>query len=289
MRKLSYDPKELKKLYKKGLNDSEIAQELECNPNAVQTYRKKHNLPSNFLYKSKYENILEEIKLLKNNGLGNRKISKLLGIPRTSLMYLFRKYNLKNIEYVPKYANLNHFQKSALIGTLLGDGSISKKFIFNIGHSTKQEEYYKSKIALFSPNITFLEYKRKKEDKRTGNTYYSLQAYSHKFEDIAMLRNIYYKKGIKEISRTVLKNFNEISLAYLYMDDGNKSKQNVVTIGLCGFSQKSLIIFQKFILNKWNIESSILKSKSIYIKANSRKLFFHLIKPYITSSMLYKI
>jgi DNA-binding CsgD family transcriptional regulator len=171
MRKLSFDPEKFKELHAQGMNDREIASVLNCKDSSIQSYRKKNNISSNFIYQCKIDDKLEEIKLLKEQGLGNRKISERLNIPRTSLMYLFRKYDLKNIEYTPKYANLNHFQKSVLIGSLLGDSSISKKFTFNIGHGIKQEEYYKHKVELFSSNIKFLEYRREKIDKRNISNY----------------------------------------------------------------------------------------------------------------------
>ena len=288
MRKLTYDPIKLKELYNQGKNDNEIAKELNCRSSAIQAYRKKNNLSSNFNYKCKIENLLEDIKELKKQGLGNRKISELLNIPRTSLMYLFRKHNLENIKYIPKYANLNYFQKSALIGSLLGDSSISKKYILNIGHGLKQEEYYKHKIQLFSPNIKFLEYRREKIDKRTNNLYMSLQAYSNKYEDIVNLKELLYINGKKEITKEILKDFNEISLAYLYMDDGNYEKYGA-KIALCNFSNNSLILFQNFLKNKWNIDTSIHKDKTVYIKANSKKIFIQLISSYIIPSMLYKI
>lgn len=288
MRKLSFDPEKFKELYAQGMNDREIASILNCNDSSIQSYRKKNNIPSNFKYQCKIESRLEEIKLLKEQGLGNRKISKRLNIPRTSLMYLFRKYNLKNIEYTPKYANLNHFQKSALIGSLLGDSSISKKFILNIGHGIKQEEYYKHKVELFSPNVKFFEYKREKIDKRTNNIYSYLQAYSNRYEDIVNLRKIFYPKNKKVISEEILKEFNEISLAYLFMDDGSYHSSGG-TIALCNFSDDDLKLFQFFLLKKWDIEVTIQKNKCTYVKANSRKIFINLIKPYIIPSMMYKI
>lgn len=288
MRKLTYDPIKLKELYNQGKNDNEIAKELNCRSSAIQAYRKKNNLSSNFNYKCKIENLLEDIKELKKQGLGNRKISELLNVPRTSLMYLFRKHNLENIKYIPKYANLNYFQKSALIGSLLGDSSISKKYILNIGHGLKQEEYYKHKIQLLSPNIKFLEYRREKIDKRTNNLYISLQAYSNKYEDIVNLKELLYINDKKEITKEILKDFNEISLAYLYMDDGNYEKYGA-KIALCNFSNDSLILFQNFLKNKWNIDTSIHKDKTLYIKANSKKIFIQLISSYIIPSMLYKI
>ena len=288
MRKLTYNPEKLEELYYQGMNDNEIARKLNCKASVVQVYRKKHNLPSVFNYECKIESRLEEIKLLKKQGMGNRKIANLLNISRSSLMYLFRKYNLDNIEYIPKNSNLNYFQKSALIGSLLGDSSISKKGTLNIGHGLKQEEYYNHKIQLFSSNIKFLEYRRERLDKRTNNIYISLQAYSLRYEDIVQLREALYVNGKKEISDEILKGFNEISLAYLFMDDGNYEKYGA-KIALCDFSTESIVRFQKFLLENWRIEITIHKDKTVYVRANSKELFINLISPYIIPSMLYKI
>lgn len=288
MRKLSFDPEKVEELHAQGMNDTEIATILNCKSSVIQVYRKKNNLSSNFNYQCKIEDKLEEIKFLKEQGLGNRKISALLDIPRTSIMYLFRKHKLDNIQYMPKSANLNHFQYSALIGSLLGDSSIGKKFTLNICHGIKQKDYYKHKIELFSPNIKFLEYVRSKIDKRTNNTYTCLQAYSVKYEDIVKLRKLFYPEDIKGISIEILKDFNEISLAYLFMDDGSYHTSGG-TIALCNFSLESLELFKKFLLEKWDIECTIQKDKTLYIKANSRKIFINLIKPYIIPSMMYKI
>lgn len=288
MRKLSFDEEKFKELYKKGLTDQEIAKSLNCKDSAVFAYRKRNDLTSNFKYKCLNEEKLEEIKLLKSEGLGNRKISKLLNLPRTTLMYMFRKHDLKNIEPVKKFANLDFFQKSVLIGSLLGDSSISKSLSFNIGHSIKQRDYYNHKVSLFSPNITFLQYERQYFDKRTGNTGTLLQAYSHRFQDLNEMRKLFYPEDRKVINEEILKNFNEISLAYLYMDDGNISKENVVTIATCNFKLDELEIFRNFLFEKWKIQTSILHNKSIYIKANSRKTFFNIVDPYIIDSMSYK-
>ena len=72
------------------------------------------------------------------------------------------------------------------------------------------------------------------------------------------------------------------------MDDGNYEKYGA-KIALCNFSNNSLILFQNFLKNKWNIDTSIHKDKTLYIKANSKKIFMQLISSYIIPSMSYKI
>ena len=90
MRKLTFDIEKFKELYEQGLNDQQIAQELKCKDGAIQSYRKRNNLPTKFVYNSILDDRLEEIKELKKQGLGNRKIANQLNISRDNLLYLFR-------------------------------------------------------------------------------------------------------------------------------------------------------------------------------------------------------
>lgn len=81
------------------------------------------------------------------------------------------------------------------------------------------------------------------------------------------------------------------------MDDGSKTRSNskegqiTYTIASCGFDKESLELFQKFLFNKFNIETTITKDNRLYIRVNSRNLFEYLILPYVKEvpCMLYKL
>ena len=57
------------------------------------------------MIKCKAENKIEEVKKLHSQGFGNRKISKQLNIPRSSLKYLCDKYGL--LPQVKQIKNVN--------------------------------------------------------------------------------------------------------------------------------------------------------------------------------------
>lgn len=240
------------------------------------------------MIRCKIEDKVDEVRRLHDLGLGNRKVAKILNVPRSSLKYLCDKYGIKPQERTINYLNMSQFQQEVFIGTMLGDGSISNKGTFNIGHSIKQKEYFNHKVEVFN-QFGFLLYKRSNIHKKTGKEYISLQAYSKKFKELYEYRSLFYNENSKKlISKDILINFTEVSLAYLFMDDGNSQQYNT-TIALCDYDNVSINNFRVFLLEKWNIETTVTKQKSVRIRQKSINIFFDLIRKYIHESMLYKI
>lgn len=239
------------------------------------------------MIKCKAEDKIEEIKALYQQGMGNRRVSKLLSIPRSSLKYLCDKYGIGKQELVKKYLNMTQEQREVFVGVLLGDGSISKRFVFNIGHSDKQREYFNHKISLF-PQFQFKIYENRRLDKRTGNEYTTLQAHSLVFEELKTYRNLFYKEEKKIISEDILLDFTSRSLAYLFMDDGTGTKYST-SIALCNFDDDSISTFRIFLMQKWKLETTVSKQKVLRIRQKNISIFHDLIRPYIVESMSYKI
>lgn len=82
--------------------------------------------------------------------------------------------------------------------------------------------------------------------------------------------------------------FTAVSLAFMYMDDGCKTG-NYYSISTNCFSKEELTKFVTFLKEKFNLDCTIRKDNSLYIKANSKNLFTSLIKPYIIPCMQYKL
>ena len=73
------------------------------------------------------------------------------------------------------------------------------------------------------------------------------------------------------------------------MDDGCKFSKYSYSIATNCFSIEDLKWFQAFLKSKFNLETTILKSKVLYIKACSKDLFTYLVKPYINDCVKYKL
>lgn len=239
------------------------------------------------MIKCKHEDKIDDIIRLHSEGFGHGKIGKELNIPKTNVKYLCKKYNLENQQVTKKYMRLNDFQKSAILGMLLGDSSISDRYNMNIGHGDKQKDYFDHKVTLFYPFFVHI-YRRERYDERTKKVYTSHQAYSNVYEELKEYRNLFYKNGKKVITQEILEDFNEISLGYFFMDDGNFQPSNT-TLALCSFSEEEIKLFRMYIFSKWNIETTMTKQKSVKIRQKSIKTFESIIKPYIIESMLYKL
>jgi hypothetical protein len=190
-------------------------------------------------------------------------------------------------------------------GCMLGDGNMKlptkcKNAMFSCQHGPTQLEYNKWKFNLLeSLGAKFYTYTRKTPNKKTGKLYKYSLTITNCNEEITDMYKMLYKNGKKEISKEILDNFTEFSLFVLYMDDGSltipKNKDNSInssyTIASCGFNKESLILFQKFLFDKWNIETTITIDNRLYIRINSRNLFEYLINQYVKEipCLLYKL
>jgi hypothetical protein len=95
----------------------------------------------------------------------------------------------------------------ALIGMILGDGHINKNGCYAGSHCAEQLEYNAFKANIIGGNIRI--------DKKGGNSLSFTNAQTK------YLRNIFYPDNTKNISR-VIEMLDEVALAFIYMDDGNR-------------------------------------------------------------------
>lgn len=196
--------------------------------------------------------------------------------------------------------DITKIQHEFFAGCMLGDGNMKipkgcKNAMFQCQHGPNQYEYNKWKSEILkSLGAKFYTYTRKTPSKKTGKIYESNITITNCNPNITYFYNMLYSTGKKKITDEILNNFTEFSLAILYMDDGSKTtndENSSYTIASCGFDKESLIKFQKFLYNKFHIETTITLDNRIYIKVNSRNLFEYLITPYIKQvpCMLYKL
>ena len=241
-----------------------------------------------------HEHRVEEIRKLWEEGNGNRKVSKLLNIPRTTLKYLCDKYNLKPHKVKSNRVKLTTFQKQMLIGMILGDAYISNRgnsSYINFAHCLEQKDYLLHKVKKLEPIKSSYLKEVQNTDKRSGKIYEKITYTSLSYKELKDLRNIFYKGKVKGLPIEYLKqNFTAISLAYMYMDDGNYSKYTT-TIATCSFKKDELEDFCIILKDKFNIIATVQGNNSIRIKQESIDLFFQIISPYIKeiSCMSYKV
>jgi len=283
------------KLHSEGKNDSEIAKILNIDSTLVIYYRKKMGLKSNFSYSSKLDKVKEVLIKLVNEGYSDYRLEQIFNINYNTIFNYRKKYGILKEDLRPNKAiELTQFQKEVLLGTLLGDGSMrfgkdQKSPLVIIEHGKKQRPYVKHKSEVFaSLNANYKEYKRKTVDERTGIFYESGVCFIPSNPEFVPIYHSFYKDKIKKIPFDLLNNFTAVSLAYLFMDDGSKAKSGY-NIALNAFNIEELTKFSSFLLLKFNIQSSVNTTGTLYIKAESKDLFKSLVLPYMHDTLLYKL
>ena len=164
-------------------------------------------------------------------------------------------------------------QMEIILGCLLGDAYITKSGKIQFEQSIKQFPYlmwkYKklNNLAYGVPSFVT------RYDARYGKEYKSARFWLRQY-----FRPLNYQKY-----------FTDLALAVWYMDDGNIYKSRNIKISADCFDSTSRGVLKDLLLTKFGIESTIENCGKIRISGKSVKDFLRIVKPYIHSSMLYKI
>lgn len=198
--------------------------------------------------------------------------------------------NINQEKILTTYYDLNSQQEEVFIGTMLGDGYISKCYNrtnsgLRFSHSIKQKKWAITKLNIFNN----LETKYKENDVSIYKTISCCVKINERFKNE---RKKWYND--KKIVPNNIK-LTPLTIATWYMDDGTlinkKSKNPVPRFGTDNFNEKDIQILQ----NKFkdiNILTYITKSNNkprLIVSANSSQTFFNMIAPYIIPEMAYKL
>lgn len=288
--------KQILDLYKQDKTDSEISKITGVQRAAIQYYRYKHNMPAKFTYKQFSKIGKNKFEELFYKGLSDYAIAKELNVsPDGVYSYRMRHkyYREENLRFNKAIA-LTDFQKQVLIGTLLGDSSLQmgKKCVspsIVCAHGTKQKEYCEHKTKVFENLGAKCNYhRRNKIDERTGIYYEDYTMFIPANPEFLPYYNSFYPNGKKVIPLDLLNQFTEVSLAFMYMDDGSRTKSGYNIATNC-FNTTELNKFRYFLLEKFNLETSLHTDNVLYIRHKSKVIFESLVSPYIIESMKYKI
>jgi DNA-binding CsgD family transcriptional regulator len=282
----------IKELNNQGFKDTEIAEFLKLKVKKVRYHRNKLGLNSPKMISNK-EEIKDYILIMFKQGLQDKEIALSLNISPSSVYSIRKKLGLER-KKVSNKIEISKELDSFLLGTLLGDSTIylDKNCInsrYTCSHNKEQKEYIDFKYKILEPlkpKISFLT--PKYPDKRTNKYYSYYRIFTGNNENLNYYRNIFYPDNIKIIPVNKLDNFNALSLACLFMDDGYYSR-NSIKISTNSFQKENLQQFIKFLYNKFELKFTIHKDNSIYLSAKSFEKFKNIVNPYILSCFNYKL
>lgn len=203
----------------------------------------------------------------------------------------YRKHKMK-LPLLRDTILLTKEQEEVLVGTLLGDSSIRfvhkkmKNSNLTFTHSPKFKQYFFKKYSIFENVMSSYGEYNCKSNFIKGNR---LVATGKALKCMNKYKDIFYINNTKVIPIDFLENsFTSRSLAYLFMDDGNKNIKTI-NLNLQSFTLDELQQFVDFLKNKFNIEFLIKKDKTMYLRYKSRLIFYSLIKDFIIEEMQYKL
>lgn len=123
-----------------------------------------------------------------------------------------------------------------------------------------------------------------------GKEFYAIEFYTRALPCFTLLRNKFYNGRIKIIPNDIYDYINYESLAHIIMSDGSY-KHKGLSLNLQNFTLKELIFLMNIINIKFNINSTLHKSRNnytIYINVKDTKYLYNKLYKYIIPSMRYK-
>lgn len=215
-------------------------------------------------------------------------------------LFFFSKY-----EYIAKRSGLATSKgtaesidrtKEILFGSILGDGKlelpprgINARFGFTQGEVNK--DYFISVCnSLFM--ISSTKYRENTYiDKRTGQTYKSLNFWTKSLPMLTELYHLFYFNKVKRVPSD-LSLLTPLALAHWIMQDGSRGTCRGLYICTDSFSFTDVQRLSNYLTETYNIRCSIHKAGSkhrIYILAKSVQTVRDLVLVHMHSSMLYKL
>lgn len=201
--------------------------------------------------------------------------------------------------------SLNKTQKEVIIGTLLGDASISLnsgKPIYSIKfeQSIKHKGYVEDLYKLFEPYVGTSPTERFSD---TVNTKLAIWFRTYNHDHFKFYYDLFYdikidingnNKGIKKVPKNIQHYLTDRAVAYWFMDDGSYNDNDGERDFLFhtqGFEKSDVEILIAALKNKFNIIASTRKDGKyivLAIKRSSTPTLLNLIKPYIHPDFFYK-
>ena len=242
-------------------------------------------------------------------GVPIKRISSLLNIGVWSIREYLRKKGLVGLH--SKISTTKHIGKremSIIIGTLLGDATLyvnksskNNNATLVIRHSLKQKiytEYLYSCLKSLNPKIKLFKIKVHILNSKEIKDSYQVELKTPVFKELTILKKQVYPNGVKIINFNLLSTYyNAEALSVHFMDDGSKcvdskGKINGFILSTQCFTIDELTRFSYFLLGRFGLYNSIIRQNTGYvIRISSRSVakFISLVKPYITTDLLYKI
>jgi hypothetical protein len=185
--------------------------------------------------------------------------------------------------------SLTSYQKSVIIGSLLGDGYVRtiprrQDAFLEINHAFSQRAYVRWKHEVLKSITTSGPKARNGNGTRVAYRFYTRQ---HPY--LSYLQNMFYRDGIKVVPENFT--LDPLMLAVWYMDDGSRCRAQDVYLNTQQFDNKSQVRLLSA-LSRLQLHATLNKDKEYqrirFLKSSIPRLH-ELVNEYIIPSMQYKL
>lgn len=193
--------------------------------------------------------------------------------------------------------HLNDQQKSVLVGSLLGDGTLrtgkdSINANFKVEQGLRHEDYVWWEYAVFKEWVTTppkLSFRCRDNGDRYPKSWW-FRTIRH--PEITTYRGIFYPKGRKVIPPNIREMLNPMVLAVLVMDDGSFN-QNKLDISTYAFELNGIKLLREALKEKFSVNSNFYRDRDkgyrMYFPVKETKIVAETIRPFVIPSMTYKL
>jgi hypothetical protein len=184
---------------------------------------------------------------------------------------------------------LNQFQKSVIIGTILGDGYLRimpgrRDAFLEVNHALSQREYVVWKYDVLTGICAGAPKVRRGNGKRKAIRFYTRQS-----EELTELYDAFYVNRVKTIPQGLV--LDALMLSVWFMDDGSRCRESDVYLNTQQFDTESQNVLLNA-LSELGLRTTLNKDKEYkrirFLKESIPRLF-EIVKPHIIPSMYYKV
>lgn len=191
-------------------------------------------------------------------------------------------------------------QLDVIIGSLLGDARLECRSTglrypvtarLRVHHGEKQKDYVFWKYKILKDFVS----KKPQEISwiNPKRNLYETSWYFHtrSLKELGILYHYFYKNSIKILPENIFGMLTQKMLAVWFMDDGANTGESV-TLNTHGFSKEEQKRIADFFDRKYNITAKLIKDRvklKLRIGKNDYQKFVSIVKPFVISSMTYKI
>ena len=194
-------------------------------------------------------------------------------------------------------SGLTDEQQFLIVGTLLGDGCIEKRWRnprLRIDHAVAQKDYVFWKYGILKGLTNQAPHELHDRDNRTGEVFARWYFATRALPQLEFYFQLFYKNGRKVIREELIDHFSHpLSFATLLMDDGYKRNDcDALRLSTDCFSYEEHLVLQYCLLKNFNVRSTIHKKGkawNMYIPQTQMEKVRMLLAGHIISSMSYKL